>query len=296
MRISNTGFRDCGPRVDAPAIRFADLSEHPDPALLPPLDRPGARTWFLGKERRIWRRDGALLLPRFLPDNLVDAYVARRAQLDSPGGWKIGTPYMHVPELRALALYPPLMEKMRLLIGEPMMLHLALTGWISTERDWHQDDYLNPPFVNSWYCAAWMALDTIDPDSGPFEYMAGSHRWGLLRGEKVRGYLTEEERTRREPATGINQWPTYAERFTTPAIEAEIRSTGSEVKRFLGRKGDVLIWHGRLVHRGSAPRNAGLQRRSLITHYSGVNHRSDMEARERDENGQYYAVFPDPLK
>src|SRR5207253_345201 len=80
--------------------------------------------------------------------------------------------------------------------------------------------------------------------------------WGLLRSEKVRRYLTEEERTRREPATGINQWPTYAERFTTPAIEAEIRSTGSEVKRFLGRKGDVLIWHGRLVHRGSAPRNA----------------------------------------
>jgi ectoine hydroxylase-related dioxygenase (phytanoyl-CoA dioxygenase family) len=140
-----------------------------------------------------------------------------------------------------------------------------------------------------------MALDTIDPDSGPFEYVAGSHRWGLLRGEKVRGYLTEEERTRREPATGINQWPTYAERFTTPAIEAEIRSTGTEVKRFLGRKGDVLIWHGRLVHRGSAPRNPSLQRRSLITHYSGVNHRSDMEARERDENGQYYAVFPDPL-
>ena len=46
-----------------------------------------------------------------------------------------------------------------------------------------------------------------------------------LTEERVRAHLTAEELTRTEPATGINQWPKYAERFVTPAIEAEIAAT-----------------------------------------------------------------------
>jgi hypothetical protein len=38
-----------------------------------------------------------------------------------------------------------------------------------------------------------------------------------------------------------------------------------------------------------------MERRSLITHYSGVNHRPDMISRAGDENGQNYAVFDIPL-
>lgn len=36
-----------------------------------------------------------------------------------------------------LALHPPLLRMMESLVGEPMLLHLALTGWVSTQRDWH---------------------------------------------------------------------------------------------------------------------------------------------------------------
>jgi ectoine hydroxylase-related dioxygenase (phytanoyl-CoA dioxygenase family) len=179
------------------------------------------------------------------------------------------------------------------LLSEKMLLHLALTGWISTQRDWHQDDYLNPPFVNSWYAAIWMALDRIDPASGPFEYIAGSHRWPLLRGAKVRGFLTEVERTRLD--AGVNHWPTYAERFVTPAIETQIALHGIPSRTFIAEKGDVLIWHGRLMHRGSVPTVPGRERRSLITHYSAVGHRPDMTERALDGNGEAYAVFDIPL-
>ena len=44
------------------------------------------------------------------PEELVDAYVERRATGAGPVGWFMPTPYLHVPELRALALYKPLME------------------------------------------------------------------------------------------------------------------------------------------------------------------------------------------
>jgi ectoine hydroxylase-related dioxygenase (phytanoyl-CoA dioxygenase family) len=200
---------------------------------------------------------------------------------------------MQVPELRAVGLYPPLMRMLEHLIGEPMLLHLALSGWVSTERNWHQDDYLNPPFVNSWYAAVWIALDRIDPASGPFEYVPGSHRWPLLRGENVRRFLTDEERERKE--YGVNHWPKYSERFVVPAIEVEIARQRVPPRTFLGEKGDVLIWHGRLMHRGTLAAQAGRERRSLITHYSGLDHRPDMVERARDTNGQNYAVFDVPL-
>jgi len=276
-------------------ITFGDLADDPPADLLPWLDRPRVDESRLLPDQLSWRQQGIVIKRRFLPDALTDAYIARRAQLDEPGGWRAPTPYLHVAELRALALYPPLMRLLADLIGEPLMLHLALTGWVSTERNWHQDDYLNPDHVNSWYAAVWMALGPVDAECGPFEYVPGSHRWKLMRGDKVRAFLTEEERNRREGPLNTNHWPKYSERYVVPAIEAEIVARGEAPVPFLADKGDVLIWHGRLMHRGSVARVPGRERRSLITHYSGVNHRPDMPERRRDEHGMSYAWFDHPL-
>jgi hypothetical protein len=282
------------PKPDGQPISFADLSEYMAPSLLPPLDRPDVDTTALTPEQLSWRQDGVVELKGFLPDDLVDAYIEVRSKLDHLG-WLKPTPYLHVPELRELALYPPLMAVMESLISEPLMLHLALTGWISTERAWHQDDYLNPPHVASWYTAVWIALDDIHPDSGPFEYLPGSHRWPLLRRDRVMTYLTDEELQRKEELTGHNSWEKYAERFVTPAVDRQVAESGLPVRQFLGKKGDVLIWHGALMHRGSKARVSHMPRKSLITHYSGINHRADMPNRTQHEGGGTYALFDHPF-
>ena len=279
----------------APAIRFADFSEYPPDELIPDLDRRDIDESPLTPAQKEWRRDGVLHLPGFLPDEVTEPYIRRRIAHPKQHGWLIATPYMYILEMRDLALYPPLMAKMKEVIGEDMLLHLCLTGWMSSQRGWHQDDYLNPDFVNSWYAAVWIALGDIHPDSGPFEYIPGSHRWPLMRGEKVRQYLTEEELTQKTAGTRINHWEKYAERFVNPAIDGEIVSFGRPTVKFLAKRGDVLIWHGRLIHRGATPNVPGMERRSLIVHYSGVNHRPDMVERAQDMNGENYAVFHTPL-
>lgn len=276
-------------------ISFADLCDTPADELLPFLDRQMVDEAALSPLQKSWRREGVVCLRNFVPDAITEPYINRRAAYHNVRGWRIPTPYMHIPEMRELALFPPLMAVMRELIGEEMMLHLALTSWRSTGRAWHQDDYLNPDFVNCWYAAVWFALGDVHPDCGPFEYVEGSHRWPLLRQEKVRQFLTEDEKTRIEPATGANQWERSAERFMTPAIEAEIAARGARIVPFIARRGDVLIWHGRLMHRGSLAHVSDMERRSLITHYSGIGHRPDMVVRAQDENGQNYAVFHHPL-
>lgn len=283
-----------------PRVTFADISEYPDQDLLPPLDRPSVDLTTLSDDQRTWVRDGVLIKRKFLPDEVTAPYIAvreRLADISLPkylGGWSSGSAYMHVPELRALSLHPPLMALYKHLIGEQMMLHLNLTNWVSSDRDWHQDDYLNPPFVNGWYIAVWIALDTIDPESGVFQYVPGSHRWPLMRGEKVRSFLPEEERTARNEF-GAEIWPTLSQDYVAAAVEAEMQRTGAQPVSFLAERGDVLIWHARLLHRGSPAKVRFAERRSLIAHYSAIHHRPDMPVREHDENGMMYAVFPDPL-
>jgi hypothetical protein len=270
-------------------ITFGDFTETPPDDLLPWLDRAGVDEAALTAAQREWRQDGVVTLRGFLPDEVTEPYIRRRAALGKPNGWFTATPYMHILELRDLALYPPLMAVLASLIGRQMMLHLCLTGWVTTKRDWHQDDYLNPEHVNAWYAAVWIALDDIHPDCGPFEYVPGSHTWPLMRRHLVRGLLTPEEAERGSRQTGDSVWPQLAERFTTPAIEAEIARRGEPTVPFLARRGDVLIWHSRLMHRGALARVPGMERRALICHYTAAG-REDLTP-GYDQNGEMYAVF-----
>ena len=219
-----------------------------------------------------------------IPDELIERYCAVRIKEPHDIGWASPSPYHEVAEIRDLCLYKPLTDLLEKLIGEPMGLHLNLTGWVSTERDWHQDDYLNPPVVNGHYAAVWTALDRIQPDAGPFEFVPGSHRWPIIRQAKILDLLGYED-------DGDPHWPWESERLLTPFFEREIKERGVKIERFLGNKGDVLIWHSRLLHRGSPARRAGAERRAMIAHYSAVKYRPDMPYVRQHRGGGLYFVL-----
>jgi ectoine hydroxylase-related dioxygenase (phytanoyl-CoA dioxygenase family) len=187
-----------------------------------------------------------------------------------------------------LCTYKPMNDLLDELIGEPMGVSLNLTGVVSTERNWHQDDYLNPALVSGWYAAAWFAVGDIDPDSGPFQYVPGSHRWPVLRRDRVLRFLSPEERA-------SSQWPRYTERFLDQVLGEEIVRRGAKVETLLGEKGDVLIWHARLVHRGSLPKVPGTVRRSFIAHYTGRDHWGGGDTLAIAPGGGRYFVADIPL-
>jgi len=174
---------------------------------------------------------------------------------------------------------------MKSLIGHPMGLHLNLTGWVSTQRDWHSDDYLNPHFVYSHYVAVWIALEDISINSGPFEFVRGSHRWPPLRQDKLFTKISKEEAKNPD-------WPWTTEGIVVNACESEITRRGAKIEKYLPSKGDVMFWHGRLLHRGSKPTVPGTSRKSLISHYSSINHRPDfaVQAIYKKTGGHYFYV------
>jgi hypothetical protein len=271
------------------SLCFDDFCENPPDEILPPLDRAnsGAEV-VLTPDALHWREHGYLVLPNLLPDAIVNAY--RKAYLASgrcPWGWAESQPYLHVPEMLDLCCFPPLLKKIEELIPTPMGVNLALSGWATTSRTWHQDDYLNPPWLNSWYLAVWMALDDIDPDSGLFEYVPGSHRWPLMRGEKVRAILPPEERN-------SDSWPLHAERLVTPIFDEKIIESGLPIRAFHAKKGDVLLWHARLAHRGALAKKPGTLRPALLAHYSSIVRRTEMPVHRRHKDGEFYLVFQNP--
>jgi 2-polyprenyl-3-methyl-5-hydroxy-6-metoxy-1,4-benzoquinol methylase len=269
-------------------LTWADLSEDVADEDLPVLDRRAVDVARLSAEQRSWRENGYIIVKGLIPDELIERYCAVRIKQPHAQGWSSPSPYLEVPEIRDLCLYKPLTDLLEKLIGEAMGLHLNLTGWVSTERDWHQDDYLNPPMVNAHYAAVWTALDQIESDAGPFEFVPGSHRWPIIRQAKILDLLGYED--------GSNpHWPWESERLLTPFFEREIKERGSKIERFLGSKGDVLIWHSRLLHRGSLAQRPGAERRSMIAHYSAVKYRPDMPRVRRHRGGGQYFVLDESV-
>jgi 2-polyprenyl-3-methyl-5-hydroxy-6-metoxy-1,4-benzoquinol methylase len=268
-------------------LTWADISEDVADEELPVLDRRSIDVTSLSAEQRSWRENGYVIVSRFVPDELIDRYCAVRIKKPRDIGWVSPAPYHEVTEIRDLCLYKPLTDLLEKLVGEPMGLHLNLTGWVSTERDWHQDDYLNPPVVNGHYAAVWTALDRIEPDSGPFEFVPGSHRWPIIRQAKILDLLGYDDPN--DP-----NWPKESERLLTPFFEREIKQRGAKIERFLGNKGDILIWHSRLLHRGSLAERAGAERRSMIAHYSALGYRPDMPHVGQHRGGGRYFVLKAP--
>lgn len=225
--------------------------------------------------------EGVVILENFMPHDLIDIYAdvfrdAHRSDAEMARGFGIGTPYMMVEEIKMLCLYKPFMDILNILIpaSGPMGMHLNLTGWKSTERNWHQDDYLNPPYINAHYAGVWFALDDIHEDAGPFEYVPGSHRHlDVCRGDRIRAALPAEKAM-------TPDWPKYSEEILNDLYDEEIKRNGWQPVSWAGKKGDVLIWHGWLLHRGSRPKNPALYRPTIITHYSSLNNRVDMQERE----------------
>jgi Phytanoyl-CoA dioxygenase (PhyH) len=284
---------------DDGSIKFADISTDYsaiDPAERPYLDRQLSRKEYqaLDDQQRFWYDNGYLVLPGFMPDALIDAYCKVRETLDRPGGWG-PVPYLYYDEIKDFCLYPPLRHVLEKLLGDKVILHLNLTGWVSTSRNWHQDEYLNEECVKGSYLAVWTALDTIDPNSGPFEFFPGSHKWRVLNQKKIRDKLPEFEAAQRGQPGDQGHWASYSQDFVSQASEVYAKSMGGQVKQFLGKRGDVLIWHSCLLHRGSEPKVPGTLRKSLIAHYSGQKNRTDFPANEtltHAPSGGLYQDFP----
>jgi phytanoyl-CoA hydroxylase len=140
------------------------------------------------------------------------------------------------------------------LLGRPARPFAAINFMAGSQQHLHQDMAVFHIYPHDYLVGAWIACEDIRPESGPLVLHTGSHASGMFPG--FADY----------PQTNLRT----ADAATTDAYNAWVDAVAARHPRheFLARKGDILFWHGMLLHGGAPIDRRGTSRRSMVLHYT----------------------------
>jgi hypothetical protein len=193
------------------------------------------------------------------PRNLTHAEVlgldpARRRRMREASDWRIHG--LHYVSAAAQRLYGD--RRLRAvsgrLFGRRARPIAAINFMVGSQQDLHQDMAVFHIFPHDWLIGAWIACEDVTAESGPLVLYRGSHQEPFFPG------FTDY------PQTNLRT----ADPETTHRYHAYVDDLAARHERFefLARKGQVLFWHGMLIHGGAPVRRRGASRKSMVIHYS----------------------------
>jgi hypothetical protein len=221
---------------------------------------------------RRWAEDGYVVLPKLIPDSLLDTAWQAYEQavqrgiialaLESAGEGdrlpgRFLNPHKRVRAFCRVAKYPALMHWLHRMLGHPAKLLQTIASHKGSQQSAHSDSIHMTTYPLGYLAAAWIAFEDISADSGPLEFYPGSHRLPYVFSHNL-GISVEDMKN--------EGYATYRARYE-PLVQKLIAEHGLRPKYFEARKGDVLIWHANLLHGGSERRDLGLTRKALVGHY-----------------------------
>ena len=178
----------------------------------------------------------------------------RRQRLRRSGAsWRLMT-FSRVSEpMRKVRLHPSVSRWLSLIYDRPSVATNDLYFEYGSTQALHQDMAVFPIVPNNYLVGVWIAAEDIQADSGPLVYYPGSHKEPMWEGfpDYPQQYLRTCSR---------EQHDSYHKYL------AELADAKYQRHRFLAKKGDVLFWHGMLVHGGELERNKDITRKSLVLH------------------------------
>jgi phytanoyl-CoA hydroxylase len=139
----------------------------------------------------------------------------------------------------------------KILRDKPVAINSLNFKYGSQQPD-HIDTWYMPPPKSGSLVVASIALEDVRPDAGPLFYYPGSH--------EIPPYLFSHG--------GIHAIDAEMPQCTQ-YLEGEIAKRGLKKETFLGKKGDVFLWHCQLLHGGSPILDPARTRATLVVHYWG---------------------------
>jgi len=206
-----------------------------------------------------FNKNGFAFLRKAISEEKIDSYIDlwNYENKNNPAGWSnIGgsaaafLDYKEITDILCDKSIALALDK----VQKSVALHADVTYSVTTELDWHQDNCMPNDIAGDNYIGVWVALEDIDPEAGPFEFISGSHKWDLDYEHLYEMAVAARE----DPYFNVKRMEYY---------QSEIDKRSVEIERLIIKKGDVFIWHGRLLHRGSPAKDRTKTRMSLIGHY-----------------------------
>lgn len=237
------------------------------------LDRPGARkalesdpdfaTFDAATQDKIrgFVDDGFLILEGHLSEETVDTVNGDIQRLFDEGVVKyhplsprVMNAFEHSDAIAKVVEDPELMRLLSYILGRDASLFQTINFFLGSQQSAHSDSFHMTTEPAGYLTAIWVALEDVEPGSGPLFYYPGSHRLPYVMTEDLGGRREGEE----------NKEDSYSRR-----IGELIAEQGLEPVEFYARKGDLLIWHANLLHGGRGIEREGATRKSLVAHYFG---------------------------
>ena len=215
-------------------------------------------------QKAFYQENGYVVLRGLFSPEECQAFVEHMEDLrdgrKSIDGFEQNTKYgfrsfnQHLYDPKALGLFidPRLRQPLADCLADEAEGIQTMHFFEGSEVPWHQDQYYLPDCVS-----AWLAMVDVDEGNGPLGVIPGSHTKRLITKHEIP-----------EPAPGsdetFDQWQ-FNRYF--PAVQKLVDEDGRESVQVLVNQGDVIFFHGRLLHCGLPVKELGRARHALACHY-----------------------------
>ena len=144
----------------------------------------------------------------------------------------------------------------------------------SSQIDWHIDYFGSDEEPWDEFVVVQICLEDVTVDSGPLEIIDGSHMW------KTDWSIITNENC-------VNSLTSCFEYYRNI-----VKYHAKEPRVFLGKRGDIILWSGYSMHRGTMPASLEASRHSMIGRFNAF---KDIEpnllaGRIKRHNGLFYTV------
>jgi phytanoyl-CoA hydroxylase len=185
--------------------------------------------------------------------DLLSLAPERRRQLRDHSTWRVHGFNRFSSASQAIFESEAIKNWCSMVFGEQALPQYTINFMYGSRQELHQDTCVFHVHPKNYLIGAWLACEDIHPDSGPLIYYPGSHKEPLY--PKFDNY----------PQTNLR---TCNPSETTVYYDWLKRISGKYQKeQYIARKGDILLWHGQLIHGGDTVVNPALSRKSYVCHY-----------------------------
>jgi len=209
-----------------------------------------------------WIEDGYLVLEGHLSrDEVEEVNSDLERQFEQgrikyhPLGKRVVNAFEHSEPVRRAVTDPELTRLLSFILGREVNLFQTIDFFVGSEQAAHSDSFHMTTEPMGYLIAIWVALEDVDPESGPVYYYPGSHKLP---------YVMTEDLGEADGDLGGGKEARYAERIRSLIADRDL-----EPIEFTAKAGDVLIWHANLLHGGRGIARDGATRKSLVAHYFG---------------------------
>lgn len=209
-----------------------------------------------------WIDNGYIILKNAIPNEIIEEIVndmnnlLNHHEIDfNYSGKKIMNMHKKSKAADALFHYPRIIELMNFLLGKDVIPFQTISFVQGSEQKAHSDHIHMTTEPKGYLIAQWIALEDIQEGSGTLFYYPGSHKLPYVMTDDYNSGNTEWK-------IGEKSYANYED-----YIEKMIEKHQLKKVNYLPQKGDVLIWHGNLLHGGNIILDKNLTRRSMVGHY-----------------------------